>query len=167
MAEIKDRASAATAVREAVYKSCMYKDDMNWEKWLNLCDDDFSYAITAYSPEIQRNMTYLSGNREDMRTMMEMLPKHNSDHSPLKRHCSVYEVEVDEENKTATAVSSVLVYQTMLDGVNCHVDSGESKVFLVGRYCDKFRVNEDDVKFIEREVQLDTRRLDKGSHYPI
>jgi len=128
-------------------------------------NEDFSYAITAYSPEIQRKMTYMSGKKEDMRTMMEMLPKHNSDHSPLKRHCSVYSVELEDD--TATAISSVLVYQTMLDGVNCHVDSGESKVFLVGRYRDKFRVHDDDVKFVEREVQIDTRRLDKGSHYPI
>ena len=162
-----DNSNTVNAVRDAVYKSCLYKDEMDWDKWLNLCDDDFAYAITAYSPEIQNKMTYLSGNREDMRTMMDMLPKHNTDHSPLKRHCSVYAVEVDPETSTATAVSSVLVYQTLLDGVNCHVDAGESKVFLVGRYHDKFRITDDDVKFIEREVKLDTRRLDKGSHYPI
>lgn len=157
----------ANAVRDSIYKACMYKDDMDWEKWLALCDEDFYYAITAFSPEINNDMTYLSGNREDMATMMKMLPKHNTDHSPLKRHCSVYSVEVDKNAGTATAVSSVLVYQTLLDGVNSHVDAGESRVFVVGRYHDKFRLSGDDVKFIERNVKLDTRRLDKGSHYPI
>ncbi len=157
----------ANAVRDSVYKACLHKDDMEWEKWLELCDEDFYYAITAYSPEISNDMTYLSGSREDMSTMMNMLPKHNSDHSLLKRHCSVYTVDVDEKAGTATAVSSVLVYQTQLDGINCHVDAGESNVFIVGKYHDKFRVDGDSVKFIERNVKIDTRRLDKGTHYPI
>lgn len=158
---------AANAVRDSIYKACLYKDDMEWEKWLELCDEDFHYKITAYSPEIKNDMTYLSGGREDMLTMMNMLPKHNTDHSPLKRHCSVYTVDIDEASNTATAVSSVLVYQTMLDGINCHVDAGESRVFLVGRYHDEFRLTDTGARFIGREVKLDTRRLDKGSHYPI
>lgn len=160
-------AETKNAVREAVCKACLYKDDMEWHKWLDLCDDDFQYAITAYSPEISSDMTYLSGSRSDMLTMMDMLPKHNTDHSPLKRHCSVYSVEVNESNNTASAISSVVVYQTMLDGINAHVDAGESKIFVVGRYHDTFRISGDEVKFIGREARLDTRRLDKGSHYPI
>lgn len=154
-------------IREAICKACMFKDDMAWDKWLELCDDDFEYSITAFSPEISSDMTYMSGNREHMKTMMDMLPKHNTDHSPLRRHCSVYSVELDESNNTATAISSVVVYQTMLDGINSHVDAGESRVFVVGRYVDSFRISGDDVKFTSREAKLDTRRLDKGSHYPI
>ena len=155
------------AIRDAIGKACLYKDDMQWQKWLDLCGDEFEYSITAYSPEIRNDMTYLSGNREDMKTMMEMLPKHNTDHSPLKRHCSVCAIELDESNHTATATSSVVVYQTMLDGINAHVDAGESKIFAVGRYNDTFKVSGNDVKFVRREARLDTRRLDKGSHYPI
>ena len=64
-------------------------------------------------------------------------------------------------------MSSVVVYQTQLDGINSHVDAGESKVFLVGRYFDKFRISGGAAKFVEREVKLDTRKLDKGTHYPI
>ncbi len=159
--------SSSDAVRDSIYRSCMYKDEMKWEEWLDLCDEDFQYSITAYSPEISNDMIYLSGGREEMSGMMKMLPKHNSDHSPLKRHCSVYAVDIEDDGETATAVSSVVVYQTQLDGINCHVDAGESKVFLVGRYFDKFRISGDKAKFVEREVKLDTRRLDKGTHYPI
>lgn len=158
---------AAGAVRDSIYKACLHKDDMEWEKWLDLCDEDFHYAITAFSPEINNDMTYLSGNRSDMLTMMNMLPKHNSDHSPLKRHCSVYTVDIGDDGTTAKAVSSVLVYQTMLDGINCHVDAGESRVFLVGRYHDTLRLTENGARFVKREVKIYTRRLDKGTHYPI
>ena len=47
------------------------------------------------------------------------------------------------------------------------VDAGDTRLFLVGKYLDKFRIDGDTAKFVEREVRLDTRRLDKGSHWPI
>ena len=158
---------AAAAVREVIYKACLYKDDLQWDKWLELCDDDFEYAITAFSPEIQYDMTYLDGNRAEMATMVEMLPKHNTDHSPLKRHCVVYSVDVDEASQTAQAVSSVLIYQTLLDGINSHVDAGETRLFVAARYLDKFRIKDGAVKFTGQQVKLETRRLDKGSHWPL
>ena len=157
----------AETVKDAIYRTCLLLDDEKWAEWLELCDDDFTYAIKAFSPEINYDMTYYSGNRDDLATMTRLLPKHNSDHSPLKRHVTVYVVDVDEKAKTATAVTSLVVYQNMLDGINSHIDSGESRLFLVGRYLDKFRFNGGTAKFVEREVRLDTRRLDKGTHWPI
>ncbi|MGI9302546.1 MAG: nuclear transport factor 2 family protein [Gammaproteobacteria bacterium] len=154
-------------VRDTIYKACLHLDDEKWDDWLALCDEDFEYAITAYSPEISYDMTYLSGNRADMAKITEMLPKHNTDHSPLRRHATVYCVEVDETAKTATAITSLAIYQNMLDGVNSHVDAGEPHIFIVGRYLDTFRLNGEGVKFTRREVRLDTRRLDKGSHWPL
>ena len=154
-------------VKGTIYKACIHLDDMNWEGWLNLCDDDFNYMIRAFSPEIQADMTYLGGTKAHMKSLTEMLPKHNTDNSPLKRHCTVYDVEVAEDGKSASAITSFAVYQTMLDGINSHIDAGESRLFLVGRYNDKFAIEGDDIKFVEREVRLDTRRLDKGSHWPI
>lgn len=154
-------------IKGLIYKTCLYQDDMKWNDWLAMCDENYQYAIRAFSPEINRDMTYLGGNRMHMESLTEMLPKHNSDHSPLKRHCVVYDVEIAEDGKSATAVTSFTVFQTMLDGVNSHVDAGESRVFLVGRYNDRFKIDGDAVLFTEREVRLDTRRLDKGSHWPI
>jgi methanesulfonate monooxygenase small subunit len=154
-------------VKDTIYKACLYLDDQKWSDWLALCDEDFHYAIKVYSPEIHNDMTYLAGSRKDMVTMTEMLPKHNTDHSPLKRHATVYSVDVDEKGKTAKAVTSVIIYQTLFDGINSHIDAGESRLFLVGRYIDKFRFDGDKAKFVEREVRLENRRLDKGSHWPI
>jgi len=99
--------------------------------------------------------------------MTEMLPKHNSDHSPLARHTVVYTVDVDEAQAIASSVSSFAVYQTQLDGINSHVLAGESNIFLVGKYRDVFKIGAGKPLFLERVVQLDTRRLDKGSHWPI
>ena len=162
-----NKAATIENIKDVIYSSCLYQDDQQWNDWLDLCADDFQYAIKSYSPEIQADMTYFSGDRAHLKTMTEMLPKHNTDQSPLKRHCTVYKVEVDDDGKSASAISSFVVYQTLLDGINSHVDSGESRLFLIGVYKDRFSIDGDQVKFTERETRLENRRLDKGSHWPI
>ncbi|MGA1696437.1 MAG: hypothetical protein ACO39V_06090 [Arenicellales bacterium] len=64
-------------------------------------------------------------------------------------------------------MSSFAVYKTELDGMNSHALAGESGIFLIGKYRDKFSLESDTPLFVERIVQLDTRRLDKGTHWPI
>lgn len=154
-------------VKSVIYKACIALDDQQWMDWIDLCGDDFHYAIKAFSPEIGAQMTYLGGNRDHMEGLVKMLPKHNSDNSPLRRHCVVYDVQLAEDGKSATARSSVAVYQTLLDGVNSHVDAGESRLFIIGSYHDEFDLSNGEAKFTKRDVQLDTRRLDKGTHWPI
>ena len=162
-----DQSSAVEKVKNTIYEACLALNDQQWTDWIDLCDDSFQYAIKAYSPEISADMTYLGGDREHMKSLVTMLPKHNSDNSPLNRHCVVYRVNVAEDGKSASAVSSVAIYQTMLDGINSHVDAGESNLFVIGTYHDDFSIDGDAVKFTKRDVRLDTRRLDKGTHWPL
>jgi methanesulfonate monooxygenase small subunit len=159
--------STCETVREAIYQATMLLDDQKWDDWLSLCDDEFHYSITSFSPEINYEMTYLAANKKDLRHLVDLLPKHNTDHSPLHRHTSVYSVSPSEDGKTATAVSSVIIYQNMLDGTHSHVDAGESRLFLIGRYFDTLKVEEGKSTFLKRELKLDNRRLDKGSHWPL
>lgn len=154
-------------VRDAIYRSTILLDQQNWNEWLTHCDEDFQYAIRAWSPEINKDVTYLALDRNGLATMVKLLPKHNTDHSPLTRHTSVYTVDLDEAAQSAKAVSSVIVYQNLLDGINSHIDAGESRVFLVGKYLDTFKIADNKAKFLSREVRIENRRLDKGSHWPI
>jgi len=158
---------AAALVRDTIYRSTISLDQQQWNDWLDNCDDSFSYAIRAWSPEINRDITYLALDRNGLASMVKLLPKHNTDHSPLTRHTSVYTVELDETAKSAKAVSSVVVYQNLLDGINSHIDAGESRLFLVGKYIDTFKIENGKAKFLSREVRIENRRLDKGSHWPI
>lgn len=158
---------AVNFVKDTIYKACMLLDEQRWSDWLALCDERFTYSIKAYSPEIRYDMTYFQADRPHLQSMTDMLPKHNTDHSPFTRHATVYVVEVDESRKSATAVTSLVVYQNMLDGINSHIDAGENHLFLIGKYHDTFRLNGGAPKFLAREVRLETRRLDKGSHWPI
>ena len=157
----------ADSVRDTIYRSCLYLDDGKWSDFLSCCDESFTYAIKAYSPEIRKDMTYFAGSRQDIDTMLGLLPKHNTDHSPLTRHATVYTVEVEKDGKSATAVTSLVVYQNMYDGINSHIDAGENHLFLIGKYVDKLKLTDGAAKLVEREVRLDTRRLDKGSHFLI
>ena len=155
------------AVRDTVYRSCLYLDEEKWDGFLGLCDPKLDYKITAFSPEINRDMIYFSHNFAGLKTLLEQLPKHNTDHSPLKRHVTVYTVDFDSKNNRASAVSSFIVYRNMLDGINSHLDSGENHLFVIGKYFDKFNLRNGRATLLERQARLDTRRLDKGSHFII
>lgn len=161
------RSATVEAVKDTVYRTCLLQDDERWSDWLELCDEEFYYKITAYSPEIRRDVLYLDGDRVQIAQMCELLPKHNTDHSPLKRHAVVYTVDIDDDGGSAKAVTSFVIYQNMLDGVNSHIDAGENHLFAVGRYLDSFAIRDDEARFVTREVRLETRRLDKGTHWPL
>jgi methanesulfonate monooxygenase small subunit len=158
---------ASALVRDTIYRSTILLDQQDWNGWLAHCDDAFQYAIRSWSPEINKDMTYLALDRNGLASMVKLLPKHNTDHSPLTRHTSVYTIDVDSAAHSAKAISSVIVYQNLLDGINSHIDAGESRLFLVGKYIDTFRIENDKATFLSREVRIENRRLDKGSHWPI
>ncbi len=158
---------ASALVRDTIYRSAILLDQQKWNEWLEHCDDAFHYAIRSWSPEINKDMTYLALDRPALASMIKLLPKHNTDHSPLTRHTSVYTIDVNEDKKSAKAVSSVLVFQNLLDGINSHIDAGESRLFLVGKYIDTLKIDNNKATFLSRELRIENRRLDKGSHWPI
>jgi nitrite reductase/ring-hydroxylating ferredoxin subunit len=77
---------------------------------------------------------------------------------------SVYTVDVSKDGKSADAVSWVSIYVTMLDGANAPLDSGETRLFCVGKYHDRLDLAGEQPLLKARNLRLDTRRLDRGSH---
>lgn len=159
--------SAREAVRETIYRAGLLLDDERFSDWLGLCAPEFRYKITAYSPEIRKHMTWYEQDIDGLKTMIEMLPRHNTDHGRLMRHASVCTIEIDHAKAEAMAITSFCCYRTSLDGINSHLDAGESHLFVVGKYHDRLRLDPQGPRFVERRVVLETRRLDKGSHYPV
>lgn len=149
-----------TAVRDLIYSSCLRLDEGDFAGWIDLCAPAFTYRITAYSPEIRKEMVWLDHDREGMEGLFKMLPKHNSDHSPLTRHASVYTVEYDEAGKEASVITSLAVYRTQLDG-------GATGLFAVGKYFDTVGLEDEAPLLTSRNVRLDTRELGIGSHLPL
>ena len=145
------------SIEELIYRSCMALDEKNFKGFLDLCEPDFHYSFTAFSPEIRKDMIWLDHDRAGMETLFTNLPRHNSDHSPLTRHATVYTVKVDGEQ--AKAVSALQVFRTSLDG-------GATELFAVGRFIDTVKLNGSAPKLAKRVVKLDTRLMGYGYHIP-
>lgn len=145
------------AAEELVYRSCLALDAKDYKGFLDLCDQEFRYAITAYSPEVRKEMVWLEHDRGGMETLFANLPKHNSDHSPITRHATVYTVEIAEGR--ASVVSALQVFRTGLDG-------GATELFAVGRFHDTVTLDGDVARLAQRVVRLETRQLGYGYHIP-
>ena len=147
------------AISELICTSCMTLDDKQFSAYLDLCDPAYTYKITAYSPEIRKDMTWLEHDKAGMQALFANLPKHNSDQSPLTRHVTVYTVKEDAATQQAQVVSALQVFKTSLDG-------GATELFAVGKLYDLISLAGEVPKLLGREVRLQTRMLGFGYHIP-
>lgn len=137
----------------------MALDEKKFDEYLALCDPAYHYAITAYSPEIRKQMTWLEHDMAGMQALFTTLPKHNSDQSPLSRHVTVYTIEQSEDAKQAQVISALQVFRTTLDG-------GTTELFAVGKIHDRISISDGAPRLLDRNVRLDTRMLGFGYHIP-
>jgi methanesulfonate monooxygenase subunit beta len=151
------------AIEDVVYRGALHLDERRFGDWLDLTSSDFRYRIEAYSPDIRRQMTWIDHDRQGMAALVELLPKHHVNGAIWLRHVVVYSVQ-QEDDTNARAVSSLAVFHTVVDVGDSHVEGGSSRLFLVGRYYDRFRREEQGWRLSERVVRLDTRQLGVGSH---
>jgi methanesulfonate monooxygenase small subunit len=145
-------------IEELVYRSCLALDDRDFKAFLDLCDAEFRYKVTAYSPEIRKEMTWLDHDKRGMETLFTNLPRHNSDHSPLTRHATVYTVKV--QGSQAEVVSALQVFRTALDG-------GATELYTVARLIDTVTLDGGSPKLARRLVRMETRQLGFGTHIPL
>lgn len=147
------------AIRALIAKSCMCLEQNNFKGYLELCDENLRYRITAYSPEIRKDMTWLDKNKRGMKDLFDLLPKQNMDRTPLTRHFSIFTVEQATED-TWKVTSALQVFRTELQ-------AGATSLVAIGKYNDEIRLHENgSAVLVDREVRLDTRMLGKGYHVP-
>ena len=147
-------------VEELVYATCERLDEKDVAGYLGLCDAAFTYKVTAWAPEIGREMTWLDRGRGELEEFFKMLPKHNTDPSPLTRHAQVTRVRMDGSGGRAEVTSTFQVFRTQLD-------SGATELYAVGKYLDTVDCGGGTPKLLARHVRLDTRDLHWGTHLPI
>lgn len=150
-------AQARTQVEELVYRTGLKLDALDFNGFLALCGPQFNYRISAYSPEIRKDMTWLEHDLAGMTLLFKNLPKHNSDRSLLSRHPTVYTVDFADD--VATVVSGLQVYRTTLDG-------GATELFAIGKMADKVALSADGARLQDRHIKLDTRMFGIGFHIP-
>ena len=147
-------------VRRLIYQGCLLLDANDFKGWFDRCTPEFQYTISTWSPEIRRDQIWLDLDHEGMENLIRMLPKHNSDQTPLTRHATVYTVEHDEAAGEARAVTSVAIFATALDG-------GETTVYALARYHDVVDTTASAPRLKRRIVRLETRSLGIGKHWPL
>jgi methanesulfonate monooxygenase small subunit len=147
------------SIEELIYRSCMLLDVKDFAGFLELCDPAFRYRITAYSPEIRKDMTWLEHDKAGMKLLFDNLPKHNSDKSPLTRHATVYTVGESAGAATTQVVSALQVFKTTIDG-------GATELFGIGKLYDTVKVDGERPVLLDRNVRLDTRMIGFGYHIP-
>lgn len=145
--------------REFVAHSCNAMDELDFARFLGMCDPSFSYKITAYSPEIRRQMVWLEKDKNGLKVLLDLLPQQNMDKTPITRHASISTVAPAEEEDCYDVVSNLQVFRTEMDG-------GVTTLYAVGKFHDRIKLNGGEPKFVAREVRLDTRMLGTGYHIP-
>lgn len=151
------------ALANLVAESAQLLDEKRFGEWLDLTAPSFRYRIEAYSHDIRREMIWLDHDRAGMIALIELLPKHHIDGGDWLRHVSLGKVE-REGPTTASAVSSLVVFQTVRDVGDAHVEGGSSRLHLVGRYHDFFEHDGQRWLLQSRSVRLQTRQLGVGTH---
>lgn len=147
------------ALTELICRSCMTLDDRAFSAYLELCDPAYHYRITAFSPEIRKEMTWLEHDKAGMQLLFTNLPRHNSDQSPLTRHVTVYTVQQNDAARRANVLSALQVFKTSLDG-------GRTELYAVGKIHDEIALTDDGPRLLDRNVRLETRMLGIGYHIP-
>ena len=145
------------AVRELVGQAALALDAEAFDTFLGLCTEDFQYRIRVMSPELGQEMIWLEQSRVELGKLFAALPEHLTRPGRLTRQVSVASIHEEAAGLLATSVFSVF-----------HTDfAGRTQVLAVGRYVDRWVLDEDAVRLRERDVHLDTRDLGIGSHVPL
>ena len=163
MSRTLSRSELRAIVEDVVYTGCLLLDAQDFAGWLEHATDDLTYRITAHSPEIRREMTWLEHDHAGLVALFELLPRHHVNHAQWSRHAVVYQVKQVSEVELE-AISSVLIHHTVVDVGDVHVDGGATRVFAVGRYHDRLRNVQGRWRLAERTARLETRQLGIGTH---
>lgn len=151
------------AVRELIARTCLVMDDYDFNAYLDLCHADFRYMITTYSPELRKDITWLDHDKPGMKTLLDVLPLHASDHFlrlTMSRHLSVYTIDYSDNDTRAAAISGLQVFNTAKDG-------GVTELLGVAKLKDTVTLEGSKAQLLSREVRLDTRMLgETGSLIP-
>lgn len=163
MADQPVATATRAGIEQAIYRGLLLLDARQFTEWLDGTTPDFRYRIEAYSHEIRRPMTWLAHDREGLRALIELLPKHHTNGAVWTRHAVVYTVAADAED-SFKVVTSLAAYHTLVDVGDAHAQAGSSHLFAVGRYHDTVRLVGGAWLLAERIVRLDTLQLGIGSH---
>ena len=145
-------------IRDLISDSCALLDEQKFDQWIALTARDFHYRLSAFSDELGKRMVWMDFGRDALKNLMEHASDHERNLVHYSRHVSATRVG-NAQNGILPVRSSLTVYYTDLEGTTA--------IYAVGVYLDKATFIDGAPVLTERDVQLTTRRLPFGSHYPL
>lgn len=143
------------ALQNLVLEVANLLDEGKFTDWLAKCTPDFTYEITAFSDEIDKKVLWMSEDRNSLGSLMENVRFHEQYPGRLRRHVGLLRI-VSNGGQDCCAESPVVIWHT-----NSH---GTTQPLAIAKYVDRFRLDNGEIAFSNREVLLDTRRLAIGCH---
>lgn len=144
-------------VQRLLAQSCELLDQERFDAWLELFTEDAHYEVTAWSPEINREQTWLGLQKAELTALVNNIDSHIRDRA--KRGHVAMLANVIKHEFSYEAIARFLLLRTD--------EMGASTLYLTGTYRDVVRVEPTGLKLAARHVQLDTRLFDIGSHLPV
>lgn len=146
------------ALQRVIQRTASLLDAEDLAGWLELFDPDASYRIVAASSELGKPLIWWKSDVPTLQKTLKEVPRHVRD--PARRLRVLGPALIQVRGGEATAESAFCVYRTL--------PSGESSLYLVGRYKDEFkRAPSGEWRYRLHEVQAATRVLDAFTHLPL
>lgn len=164
MSATHSRLELRLAIDEVVQSAALFLDERRFGEFLDLGTSDLRYRIQAYSHDLRKDMTWLDHDRAGLLALIELLPKHHVNGADWLRQVTLQTVTRLSDTE-ASSVSTLAIFQTVVDVGDSHVDGGSSQLFAIGRYHDQLRFEDGRWLLAERVVRLQTRQLGTGSHW--
>lgn len=143
-------------INSLIQKSAAYLDSEKFVDWLGMFERSGVYEVHTYSPEIKKNMVWMSYSRDQMETLLlKELPNHLREDAKRAHIVSVQDVQRGDEG--ISALSRFMVCKTS--------SKGETSLYATGTYTDLIdRAAEGGYLIARRKVALDTRMFDVFPH---
>ena len=74
MSQTPSRAELRAAIEDTLYTGLLLLDEQHFHAFLELTAPELKYRITAHSPEIRKEMTWLEHDRAGLVALFELLP---------------------------------------------------------------------------------------------
>ena len=151
------RAEEREAIRDLIARSGRLLDTEAFEDFVALFAPDGLYEMKAYSPEIGRDMTWLSADRDELAGLLEELAEHVRDPSTRAHIISVDRIDLDGDDARARA--TFVVFRTD--------PRGETTLYAVGRYDDDLVRHNGAWRLRRRTVTPQTRLFSTPTPTPL
>lgn len=151
--------SVHEAVREVVQLAGYLLDHEQFPEWLDLFADDSRYELAVQSRDIGREIQWILHDKDSLTKRVLQIHEHVGDGARTTHVTAPVRVRISSDESEASVRSTFSVFRTSV--------RGETKLFGVGEYDDRLRIENGAWRITSRRVELQTTLLPEPTHVPL